>query len=125
MAKELPPHVEAFIARYLQSVDDLDLLAKLVEESDRWWDADVIVRELGISKNEAQRALERLATANLLEVRLTVSVRYRFHPGSDDVKHAATACADIYRDNPVAVVRAIARDEPRRRARTALSRNGM
>ena len=84
------------------SIEQLDLLAMLIESSDRWWDAVSVGRALGINPGTMQRNLERLATRNLLAVNLGNDVSDRFDP-----------------EAPVSVPRA--RRSPRHSSREALS----
>jgi predicted ArsR family transcriptional regulator len=99
--------VARFLTAYLRDLDDLQLLITMVNAEDRWWDAPNVARELHISESAARAALEHLAADNLLEIRLTGDVRYQFHPGTEDLREQALACADAYRTDPLAVVRAV------------------
>jgi hypothetical protein len=107
MAADLQQTVEAFVGSHLRSVDDLQLLIRLVEEPDRWWDAQMVSRELGLSTLAAQGALEWFAGRNLVEIRLTNDIRYRFSPGTDSLRQAAHDSVTAYRSDPIALIRAI------------------
>jgi hypothetical protein len=102
-APEVPPLVRAFVAAHLRSLEELQLLVLLVQSEDRWWDADSASRELLVPLRAARIALDRLASRNLLDIRITGDVRYQFRPGTDDLRMAAIACCDAYRANPLAV----------------------
>ena len=88
---------------YIRSVDDLHVLLTCVGGCDRWWDAASIAAATGMSAALAQRALETLARHNLLDVRITEALRYRFHPASPDVEQGAYIVTDAYQKNPLAV----------------------
>jgi hypothetical protein len=97
-----------FIARYIGSVEDLNVLITCIREPDRRWDSLAIGSELGISEEAALRTFERLARHNLLDVRVTEAVRYRFAPATQDVEQRARAFADAYWTNPLAVTQHVA-----------------
>ena len=71
-----------------------------------------MAREVGIGESAARKSLDRLARRNLLDIRVTGDVRYRFRPGTPDLDAQAAAFAAAYRKNPVDVVRLIVRSLP-------------
>lgn len=103
----LPPGVGEFIAAHLRTVDDLHLLVATSSDRNRWWDAAAVARELVIVEEDARQLLEHLAAHNLLDIRVTGDVRYRFRPGTQELAAAAEACVDSYRAKPAAVWRAL------------------
>jgi len=107
MAADLPRTVEAFVVAHMRSVEDLQLLIRLVEEPDRWWDAETVSGELRLSTLAARGALEWFAGRNLLEIRLSIDIRYRFNPGTDSLRRAVHDSVTAYRADPIAVIRAI------------------
>ena len=96
----LPMPLARFAATHLGSLEDLKVLALCVEERDRWHDAPAIARTLGIPRGTARAALEHLARNNLLDVRITGDLRYRFRPGTSELESQALALVDAYRRNP-------------------------
>ncbi len=105
----LPPAVGEFVAAHLRSVEDLHLLAATAAESDRWWDAATVARELAIDEAQGRALLEHLASHNLLDIRVTGDVRYQFKPGTAELAAATRACLAAYRANPAALWRALPR----------------
>ena len=103
----LSPEIVRFAARYLLSREDLRALVLLVEEADRWHDADAIAGKLEITRGAARTTLDHLARNNLLDIRITGDVRYQFRPGTEALHAAALAAADAFRQHPLAVVDAI------------------
>jgi hypothetical protein len=97
--------VISFVATHLRNVDDLELLVAMAGAQDRWFDAEGVARDLSIATRSARAALERLARQNLLEIRVTADVRYKFHPGTPELLAAANACVEAYRRNPMALWR--------------------
>ena len=108
MTRTVPVEVTRFIARYIGSVEELHVLVTCVRERDRWWDPRAIGSELGMSETAALRTFERLARHNLLDVRVTEAVRYRFAPVTHEVELRALAFADAYWTNPLAVTQVVA-----------------
>src|SRR4051812_42435691 len=109
----LAPAVAAFIAEYIGSIEELELLMLLVLSSGRWWDAGSTSRELGLDVRRARGGLDALTSRNLLDIRVTEDVRYQFRPGTPDLEASALALADAFRRNPAAVVQVIVRAGPR------------
>lgn len=110
----LSPEVSEFVAGYLRSLEDLQVLMTCIGARDRWWDAQALGRELGIGVTAARQSLDHLARGNLLDIRITGDVRYQFNPGTPELESVAMACAAAYRANPVAIVQLVA--GPRRRS---------
>lgn len=90
---------------HLRTVEELHLLVAMSSARDRWFDAEVAARELGISPRAARTALEHLASRNLLEIRVTGDVRYQLNPGTPELREAAFACVDAYHEDPAALWR--------------------
>src|SRR5687767_12393287 len=103
----LPHEVIEFAARYVASLEDLQVLLTCIEARDRWWDSSGMARQLGIGVSASRGALDRLARGNLLDIRITGDVRYQFKPGNPTLEAAAQACAAAYRSNPIAVVQLV------------------
>jgi hypothetical protein len=101
----LSERVVSFVTAHFRTVDDLHLLVAMAGAPDRWFDAESVARELAIVTRNARVALERLASHNLLEIRVTGDVRYQFHPGTPALLAAAQECVDAYHRNPMALWR--------------------
>ena len=103
----LPSDLVRFAAAFLPSIEELQVLVLFVEGRDRWYDATRIAKLLSIPVSTARTALDHLARHNLLDIRVTADVRYRFRPGTVDLETQATALVDSYRRNPQQVLRLI------------------
>lgn len=90
-----------FAASFLKSPEHLQVLALCVSERDRWHDASAIARALDMSRRDARQALDHLACNNLLDIRITGDIRYRFRPGTSDLEARAVEFVEAYRRNPV------------------------
>lgn len=106
-SQELAPAVLAFLSDHIGNLEQLHLLLRFVQSPDRWWDVPTAVRELGLGHQEAQQTLDHLARHNLLDIRTTGDVRYRFRPGTEALQAAALAVAEAFRQQPLAVMNAI------------------
>ena len=105
----LPTALVQFARSYMHSVEDLQVFILCVDNRDRWWDATSIARELSITESRARRILDQLARANLLDIRISDALRYRFDPGILELEQQAVAFAIAYHNNPAGVVKLIAR----------------
>jgi uncharacterized protein YajQ (UPF0234 family) len=80
---ELTPLVLEFVASHIRSLEELQLLMAVIRSPDQWWDEHTAARELLMSRRTARRGLDHLAASNLLDIRITGDVRYRFRPGTE------------------------------------------
>ena len=93
--REIAPAVQAFLAAHLSNLEQFQLLLHVMQTEDRWWDSQTASRELGIPETDARAALDHLAKHNLLDIRITGNVRYRFQPGTAELDAApAPACGN-------------------------------
>ena len=104
--ESLPSDVAAFIDNHPLSVDEVEALTAMTDARDRWWDAKLMAGEIGVSVSAARGALDRLASLNLLDIRVTDEVRYRFQPGTSELGQTIPRLVAAYRSNPKAVIRA-------------------
>lgn len=116
VAREVTPAVAAFLRQNIESLEELEVLLWVMDPPDRWWDVTALARSVGHDVSTARRALEHLASRNLLGIRVTNDIRYQFQPGTPALADACAACAEAYRTNPVAILRLIA-ELPRRSIR--------
>ena len=105
----LPLDVIQFARHYIRSIDDLQVFIACADQRDRWWDAAGLARTMFIAESRVTRALERLARTNLLDIRISDAIRYRFQPGSDDLAIRAAAFSSAYHKSPTDIVKLVAR----------------
>lgn len=89
----------------LGSLQDLQLLLILMDDPEHWWDARAIAEESGNSSSSSGQALDRLAAKNLLDIRVTDDIRFRYRPGTPELERAGAALAEAYRRNPIAILK--------------------
>ena len=109
----LPAELTTFALDCVGSPDALELLSLMVDAPERWWDSSTASQELGVSAGSARSLCETLARHNLLDIRITEAVRYRFHPGTPEIERLAQALVAEYRRNPVLLVRLLRKGTPR------------
>ncbi len=112
VSPEFPPAVVAFVADHVRSLDELQLLMSIIQSDERWWDASIAAREIGMSQAASGEVLDRFASRNLLDIRVADAVRYQFRPGTEALREAARATMDAYRRNPIALARLVPRQRP-------------
>jgi hypothetical protein len=114
VSRVLPQEVRSFLTRHVRTLDELQLLMSVIQSGDRWWDVEGASREVGLTPDDARAAFERFAAQNLMDIRVGGDVCYRFHAGTDDLRRAALATLHAYRNNPIALARAVSGGARRR-----------
>jgi hypothetical protein len=114
-ASPIDPAVAAFLSEYLASSEELEVLMRVVAAPERWWDARAVSRGSGMSIGSARAALDTLTARNLLDIRITDDVRYRFRPATAALEAAVGAVAAAYQREPAAVAQFVMRGARGRR----------
>lgn len=104
----LPAGMVSFARSYLPSIENLRVFILCVDHRDRWWDASAIADTLSISETRARRILDWFARSNLLDIRISDAVRFRFEPGLRELEERALEFAAAYHKDPAGVVQLIA-----------------
>jgi hypothetical protein len=84
MAHERSERARWFIRRYLRTIEQLEVLLLVARTPDRYWSAAEAASALQLPSDRVAGALEQLAAANLLDVRLLDDVRYKYSPTAED-----------------------------------------
>jgi DNA-binding IclR family transcriptional regulator len=95
----LPPEVERFIARYISSVEELEILLLLRRRRESWTDESV-ARELRVDRGSAARRLEGLNEQRLVE-RQGTAFNYSL---VGDLDRDVEALARCYAERRVSVI---------------------
>ncbi len=103
-ASSLQPAVAAFAAEYVASRDDLYTLVLLVRHDEQWWDVKRLAGHIGLSVSSTRLILDRFVAHNLLDVRISDDIRYRFSPGPAGLRQAAEAFVDAFQKSPALVM---------------------
>ena len=107
--ESLPAALVQFARSHVHSVEDLQAFILCVDHRDRWWDAAGVARALSMTESRARRILDQFARANLLDIRVSDEVRYRFAPGIQELDTQSVAFAAAYHNNPAEIVKFVAR----------------
>jgi hypothetical protein len=103
----VPEEVRKFIARYVDSIESLEVLLHLQKQAEREWTAGEIASELRIGTAAADSSLAKLCSVNLLDVRIGTDLFYRYNPRLPHLEHAASALAAAYEKHRLAVIKLI------------------
>jgi hypothetical protein len=103
-ATKIPKDIREFVARYLPSVEHLEVFIVLQRNTTRSWSAPDMSTELRIPESTAENVLERLASDNLLDVKISNEILYRFNPATAALETSAALCADLYVRERIAMI---------------------
>jgi hypothetical protein len=103
-ATTIPQDIREFVARYLPSVEHLEVFIVLQRNTTRSWSAPDMSTELRIPESTAENVLERLASDNFLDVKISNEILYRFNPVTAALEHSAALCADLYVRERIAMI---------------------
>jgi hypothetical protein len=108
----LPDDVEAFIAQYIDSVVQLELLILLRGGSGERWTAEAVARELRIDAGWTAAELDRLAASGLVSATRGTEVRYGSATRTPELDAGVARLVQTYADRRVAVINCIYRPRP-------------
>ena len=105
MADEgISPQVRAFIADYVESAVQLEVLLLLAGRRDRGWSAADVAQELRIETGWVDEQFHVMSAKGLLGSDPADPSRCRFAPKSPDLDRAVTELAKAYADRRVTVI---------------------
>jgi hypothetical protein len=98
LARErIPDRVQSFIFKFIDSVEQLDILLFLRMNREKWWSAQDISRELRSNPESVQKRLEICEILGILHQLEGENHTYRFAPSSPELEEDYTALAEAYR----------------------------
>jgi hypothetical protein len=100
----IPSRVRDFVARYLPSVEHLETFIVLQRNTTRSWSASDLSAGLRIPQSAADDVLERLASDNFLDVKISNEILYRFNPATAALETGSAMCADFYQHQRIAMI---------------------
>ena len=103
--ERLPDPIRRFLKEAVTSVEDLEIVLLLRRNPERYWDAESVSDRLEISRQLAAASLETLARHNLLDVRLSDVIRYRYNPMTGGDLASVNAVADAWRHDRALVMK--------------------
>lgn len=107
-ASEIDERVRAFLATYVNSVEQIEVLFLLRATADREWSADECSRELRSDLRWVQERLGDFTARGLLAVReVDAVVKYRYAPSTEDTRGLIDGVAKAYKERRVSVINLI------------------
>jgi hypothetical protein len=100
----VPADIRDFIVWYLPNVEHLEVFMVLHQHSAQFWSAAEIAEELRIPEGTAGDVLERLASNNFLDIKISNDILYRFNPAAAHLTAMADKCAEFYTRDRIAVI---------------------
>jgi hypothetical protein len=107
MADQLPPAVRQFLARYIRSVEQLEVLLLMHDQPHRAWSAADVYGVIRSSEASIATRLDAFAGEGFLAVEKGPPQTYRFAPQSTDLSSAVSETATAYKTWRIRVVEAI------------------
>jgi hypothetical protein len=104
-AAKIPKDILDFVVRFLPSIEHLETFIVLQRDATRSWSSSDVSAELRIPEATAADVLERLASDNFLEVRISNEILYRFNPATGPLEHSATRCAEYYQRDRIGMIK--------------------
>lgn len=96
--------LQQFLMRYVDSVEQCEILVALERSQGRWWTSDDLAGELYLSGGPTGHDLESLAARGLLDVRTVGHLLYRLAPASNDLTLAVSELSRAYRASRVDIL---------------------
>jgi hypothetical protein len=107
--RRLSEAAEQFLHDRTGSMLHLDILLLLRRDAQQWFTPVALAAALRVSVDSAERALEQLGAANLIDVKIGNSLAYRFAPIDDGVRPVIDEIATLHYGNRRALEAALAR----------------
>jgi hypothetical protein len=104
----LPEDVDRFLARHVDTIEQLEVLLLLHRLPAADWTAEAVANALYIQPASAARRLAALADFGLLAAKSASAPTYRYAPQSAELDQTVGRLAETYRERRVAVITAIA-----------------
>lgn len=107
MPSTLPHEVRQFIVEHVDSVEQLDVLVRLLEDPSREWTASQLAEALYGNERSIAKRLDDLADRELIVTRGGTPPRFQYGPRSSTDDAAIQLLAAVYGERHMAVVQAI------------------
>jgi len=104
VSQEEPKHIQAFVAGYIESVIQLEVLLVLYGSSERAWTAEALARELRIDPAWVDGQLAQLCAKGLLHCSEDGPRSYRYQPHTSELHQAMIDLSKAYADRRVSVI---------------------
>ena len=91
------------IQRFVDSPFQLELLVAMAQDPQRAWTERDVADTFGVPLRQSRIDLQLLCSRNVLDVRIGVTLHYRYAPGRDDLAAALDKLIAAYRRQPAAI----------------------
>ena len=106
--KPVPETVDRFLARYISSIEQLEILLLLAEQPDRSFLDSEIAQAIYTNTGSVVRRLKKMQEDRLIAVSGDPDPLYTYAPETAELRIAVTQVARTYRERRVAVTTLIA-----------------
>jgi hypothetical protein len=101
----LSDDLRLFLARYVHSIAELELLLLLSASPDRWWSAAEVYKVVLSNEELVGRTLETFSQLGLAGKSETGT--YQFSPASEQIRTLVRTLAGLYHERPTRIIQAI------------------
>jgi hypothetical protein len=104
-ANSISPELRKFIAEHIPSVEYLEVLCLLQEDTVKSWSVGEVLHRVQSSEKSVAQCLEQFQAAGL--VTAEAGGRHRFSPSGKELAETAAALVKTYRERRVRVIESI------------------
>ena len=106
-SEDLPPAVKQLLARYIRSVEQLEVLLLFQSQSNRSWTAPEVYEVIRSSNSSIAERLQGFTRDGFLAEEKASPSSFRYSPKSDDLRRAVEETARLYQTHRIRVIEAI------------------
>ena len=104
---DLPPAVKQLLARYIRSVEQLEVLLLFAGQPGRAWTAAEVYEVIRSSKSSITDRLQAFTADGFLAEERQSPPAYRYAPKSQELRRAVEEVARVYQTHRIRVIEAI------------------
>ena len=104
---DLPPAVKQLLARYIRSVEQLEVLLLIASQSSRTWTASDVYEVIRSSKASIADRLQAFTNDGFLVEEQTSPPGFRYAPKSEELRRGVEETARVYQTHRIRVIEAI------------------
>ena len=104
----LPDQVDRFLARFVHSIEYLEILLHLAERPEQGFTIDELVGAMYTTPASVQRRLDKMVMDGMVTVTEASNPLYTFAPSNRDMVPLVAEVTRVYRERRVAVITRIA-----------------
>jgi hypothetical protein len=104
---DLPPAVKQLLARYIRSVEQLEVLLLFASQPNRTWTATDVYEVIRSSKSSIADRVQSFTNDGFLAEAAGSPPSFRYAPKTDDLRRAVDETARVYQTHRIRVIEAI------------------